>query len=484
MTVSAPSPRPSTPRHRTTVATAVLLVANFTLAIDFSILNVALPHIGAELRIPTSQLQWIATAFAVSAAGLTLLFGRAADLFGRRRLLLLGLTVLGAGSLLGGLAASFELLLVARVAQGLATAAVTPAALSLLTAIYEEGPRRSRILGVNGALMAAGFTAGAVLGGVLTGAVSWRSTFFLNVVVAAVALCLAPWAIRELRAERRPRLDVWGAAFVTSGLMALVLGVTNAGERGWGDPWAWGPLAVAVALIAGLVIVEAHVPEPLLTLSLLRRRPVIWGNVAGIIAFATETSLVFLITLYLQDVLRFNAVSAGLALAVLGLGTVLGGFAAPLVIKRWGSTSAIVTGLAVQAAATMPLMVLGAAELWAIPLLLLAFAGGVANLVAIVGFTVTATSGVVEHEQGLATGLLTMSQQIGIALGTPIMSAIVASSFARGLLPSLTTAMTVNGLIAGLSAVALAVLLGRRPSPALRPSAPSTRPERVERGSM
>ncbi|MFJ2599012.1 MFS transporter, partial [Streptomyces erythrochromogenes] len=161
----------------------VLLVAQFMLAVDFSILNVALPVIGDGLGFSLSNLQWIATSFALCAAGFTLLFGRVADLFGRRRLFLVGLAVLGLSSLVGGLATSPEMLIAARVFQGLATAAVTPAGLSLLTTSFPEGPLRQKALGLNGALMSAGFTTGAILGGVLTDLLSWRWAFFINVPV-------------------------------------------------------------------------------------------------------------------------------------------------------------------------------------------------------------------------------------------------------------------------------------------------------------
>ncbi|WP_237545932.1 MFS transporter, partial [Streptomyces sp. SID1046] len=177
----------------------VLLVAQFMLAVDFSILNVALPVIGDGLGFSLSNLQWIATSFALCAAGFTLLFGRVADLFGRRRLFLVGLAVLGLSSLAGGLATSPEMLIAARVFQGLATAAVTPAGLSLLTTSFPEGPLRQKALGLNGALMSAGFTTGAILGGVLTDLLSWRWAFFINVPVALAVLFIAPTVIKESR---------------------------------------------------------------------------------------------------------------------------------------------------------------------------------------------------------------------------------------------------------------------------------------------
>lgn len=177
----------------------VLLTASFTLAVDFSILNVALPAIGSDVGFSLQNLQWVATSFALCAAGFTLLFGRVADLFGRRRLFLLGMVVLGVSSLVGGLATTPDVLIAARVAQGIATAMVTPAALSLLTTAFPEGPRRARALGLNGALMAAGFTTGAILGGLLTDLLSWRWAFYINVAVAVFVLAIAPAVLTESR---------------------------------------------------------------------------------------------------------------------------------------------------------------------------------------------------------------------------------------------------------------------------------------------
>ncbi|MGX6449790.1 MFS transporter, partial [Patulibacter sp. S7RM1-6] len=205
-----PADRPG-PGARHRLAPAVLLTASFTLAVDFSILNVALPTVGADVGFALADLQWIVTAFALCSAGFTLLFGRVADLVGRRRTFLLGMALLGAASLAGGVASAPAVLLLARAAQGLATAIVLPSALALLTTAVPEGPERERVLGLNGALMAAGFTVGAVAGGVLTDLLSWRWAFFVNVAVAAAVLAVGPAVLDEGRPERRPRLDVPGA---------------------------------------------------------------------------------------------------------------------------------------------------------------------------------------------------------------------------------------------------------------------------------
>ncbi|MFD6447444.1 MFS transporter [Promicromonospora sp. NPDC060204] len=459
--------RRSTPGSRFTaaerLALAVLLTANFTLAVDFSILNVALPRIGHDLGFATAELQWIVTSFALCAAGFTLFFGRVADLFGRRRLFLIGIVVLGLSSLLGGFAQDPATLIGARVAQGLATAMVTPAALSLLATMFAEGPARDRALGLNGALMAAGFTTGAVLGGVLTGTTSWRWAFFVNVVVAIAVLVIAPLVLRERPAGHRPRLDAPGALLVTLALLSLVYGISSAGQVGWSDPAAWGPLVGAVALLGLFWVVEHRVPSPLVAPHLLRRGNVAWGNAAGLLAFATETSLVFLLTIYLQDLLGFDSVTAGLMLAVLGVGTVVGGLLAPRLIGRTGAKRVIVLGFLVQAAATAPLAFVDRSHAWVVPLLLLTFVGGVANLVAIVGYTVASTAGVPTASQGLATGLVSMSQQVGITLGTPVMSAVVASRLDTGLLDGLLDgvrlAVGANAAVCLIAALVLAAAL-------------------------
>lgn len=448
---------------RERVALLVLLTASFTLAVDFSILNVALPRIGRDVGFGLGDLQWIATSFAVCAAGFTLLFGRCADLFGRRRQFLLGIALLGVASLVGGFADEPWLLIVARVAQGLATAAVTPAALSLLTTSFPEGPRRDRALGLNGALMAAGFTTGAVLGGLLTDLISWRWAFFVNVIVAIMVLAVGPVVLKETDAERRPRLDVPGAVTVTLALLAGVYGLTQAGEHSWGDARSWGALLFAAVMILAFLVTERVVSEPLVPLGVLLRRTTGWGNLAGIVAFATETSVVFLLTLYLQNVRGYTPLQAGLTFAVLGAGTVLGGVVAPRIIGRVGGKRAIVAGLLVQGAATLPLAFLGGSSGSLIVLLVATFVGGVANLVAIVGFMVTATSGLPDTEQGLATGLATMSQQVGITLGTPVMSAIATAagvSAATGqVLDGVTTALGANAAICVVAAVLVAVAL-------------------------
>ncbi|RFU41460.1 MFS transporter [Actinomadura logoneensis] len=461
-----PAARPADAPHRMTgrqrLLLTLLLGAQFMVAVDFSILNVALPEVGAGLGFALADLQWIATAFALAAAGFTLLFGRLADLVGRKRLFVGGMAVLGASSLLGGLATGPEVLLAARVLQGLATAAVTPAGLALLTTAFREGPLRERALGLNGALMSAGFTAGAILGGLLTSLLSWRFAFLVNVPVAALVVALAPRMITESRPAVRPRLDVPGAASVTAGLLLLVFGLTRAGEHGWTAPGTLGPLAAGAVLVVAFWFVEKRAAEPLVPTALLRRRTVIWGNTAGLVAFVTETSLVFLLTLYLQKVLGYSPLATGLAFGVLGLGTVLGGTLGGRVVGRFGTRATLLGGGLAQAAATATLVALGTSHAWIALLLAATFAGGVGNMLMIVAFMVTATSGLPDADQGRATGVATMTQQIGITLGTPVMSAVViASSTAADVLPGIRVAIGVNAALVAAGAVVAAAALKR-----------------------
>ncbi|KOU01880.1 MFS transporter [Streptomyces sp. NRRL F-2295] len=450
------APRTAGPRMtgRQKLVLTLLLGSQFMIAVDFSILNVALPVVGEGLGFSLAHLQWIATSFALAAAGFTLLFGRVADLVGRKNLFVGGMAVLGLSSALGGLATSPEVLLTARVLQGLATAAVTPAGLALLTTAFREGPLRERALGLNGALMSAGFTAGAILGGLLTDLLSWRWAFFVNVPVAALVVALAPSAITDSRPEKRPRLDVPGAVTVTGGLLLLVLGLSQAAETGWTAPVTLAALAAGAALLAAFVSIERRAAAPLVPVHILKRRSVVWGNTAGLIAFATETSLVFLLTLYLQEVLGYSALATGLAFGVLGVGTVVGGRA----VGRFGNRRAIVLGGTVQAGATLTLVALGTSGAWIWLLLAATFVGGVGNMLMIVGFMVTATSGLPDAEQGRATGLATMTQQVGIALGIPVMSAVVtartgAATGPDAVLSGVSTAVLVNAALVLLGAL-------------------------------
>ena len=426
--VSAPAEASSPPfmSGRQKIILILLLGAQFMVSADFSILNVAIPEIGNSLGFELANFQWIATAFALASAGFTLVFGRIADMAGRRRMLLTGMVLLVLASLAGGLATTPALLIAARVAQGLATGIVIPAAMALLTTSFPEGPLRDRALGLNGALLSAGFTAGAVLGGVLTGVVSWRWAFLINVPVGLLIIVVAPLVVSESRAEGRNKLDVPGALTVSLGLVSLVYGISQLGEGGL-SPVGIGSLALAAVLLTAFVLIELRVAAPLAPLRVLSRPSVRFGNLGGLISFTMETSAIFLMTLYLQEVLGYSALSAGLVFAVLGVTSALGGVVAPKLIGRWGKKAALAGGLLVQGLATAALFFVGHDPHGVVLVIVATSIGGFAHMIAIVSYMVTATSGLSDDEQGLATGLTSMTQQVGITIGIPILSAIASS---------------------------------------------------------
>ncbi|MEV8638327.1 MFS transporter [Streptosporangium sp. NPDC051023] len=428
----------------------VLLGAGFMLAVDFSILNVALPWVGAGVGLGPTGLPWITSAYALPAAGLTLLFGRLADLFGRRRLFLSGVVLLTGASLLGGFASNPEMLLTARVLQGLATAMATPAALSLLTSTFVEGAMRDRVLGLNGALLSGGFTVGALVGGTLVSLLSWRAAFFINVPVAVVILLLTPYLISESSVPDRVKLDLPGAVTVTGGLLAVIYAVV---ERN--IPAA----VVGVLLLAAFWVVELRSSAPLAPVRILKRPTVKWGNYAGLVVFTMETAMIFLMTLYLQRVLGFSPLITGLIFGVPGLAAVGAGVIAGRFIGRFGSREVLAAGLSVQALATLPLVFLGTGRVALAVLIPALFVGFFGHVTAIVAYTVTGTSGLANEEQGLATGLTSMTQQVAITVGIPILSSVAATQSVE--LTGIHLALSVNVAVTLVSVVL--VWFGLRP---------------------
>jgi MFS family permease len=431
MMKTANMPARMTGRQRLTVF--LLLGAGFMLSVDFSILNVALPQLGAGVGLEVSALPWVVTAFALPAAGFTLLFGRIADLFGRRRMFLTGIALLAVSSLVGAFATNPAMLLTARAVQGLATAIATPAALSLLVTSFRDEKQRARVLGLNGALLSGGFTVGALAGGTLVGALSWRWAFLVNVPVAVLILVATPFVVPASRAPRGVTLDVPGAVTVTLGLLGFVFGVINR------NPY---PLACGVALLVVFWLVEARATAPLVAVASLARPTVRWGNLAGLIVFSMESGLVYLMTLYLQDVLHLAPLTTGLVFGVPGLASMGAGVLAGRFIGHHGARRVLAAGLLVQAGCTAPLVLLGAANMWLAVLIPALFLGFFGHVTAVVAFMVTATSGLPDAEQGLATGLATLTQQVSITVGIPILGAVAATQ--ATLLSGIHLALVVN----------------------------------------
>ncbi len=402
---------------RQRVIGVLLLGASFMLSVDFSILNIALPVVGHAVGLGIHDLSWVSTAFALPAAGLALLFGRLGDLFGRKGMFLTGLAILAVASLLGGIATNPVLLLGARALQGVAAAATAPAALSLLITSFTDKRLRARMLGLNGALLSGGFTVGALAGGLLVGTLSWRWAFLINVPVAIAILVVAPFVVPASRAPEGVRLDVAGAASVTAGLFAVVFGIT---ER------SLPSLAAGIVLLIAFFWIERRVKAPLVALDLLARRSVRWGNLAVLTIFSMEAGLIFLMTLYLQDVLHFGALTTGLVFGVPGLASIGAGILAGRIVGKRGARRVLLTALAVQGGFTAPLVLLGHASgsLWLlIPAL---FAGFFGHITSVVAATVTATSDVPDSDAGLAAGLVTVSQRVATALGVPVLGGVMA----------------------------------------------------------
>ncbi|XKK37113.1 MFS transporter [Nocardiopsis sp. ARC36] len=470
----AASPTKMNNRQRTVLI--VLLASQFLMAADFSILNVALPRVGVDLGFNTGNLQWITTTFALCAAGCTLVFGRVGDYLGRRRIFIAGMLILAVASVIGGLATSPALLLVARTLQGLATAAVTPAALALLTTTFTEPGLRAKALGLNGVMMSSGFSVGAVMGGVLTDTLSWRWAFFINIPVAVAAVIVVSIVVSESRADERGKIDLPGAVLITSGLFSGVYGITQAAEHGL-DVYSGLAMAAAVVLLGAFWAVESRTKDALVPVRILRRPAVAFSNLSALFIFGGETALIFFTGLYVQNVLGFSALAAGLVLLGIGVGQILGGAIGPRLVEKVPAHTLLGLALAGQGAFMLPMLVMPPTTAWIIPLVATQFVNAVFSMLAMLAFMVIATSAVDTDMQGMATGLATQSQQVGIAIGIPVMSAVFtavigAEAVGSEQLPGIHTAVAVDGLL--LVAVGLLLwLVLRRPETSRADPAPA-----------
>ena len=403
-----------TPQQR--LIAVLLLGTNFMLSVDFSILNIALPEVGRAVGLDLVDFPWVTTAFALPAAGLSLLFGRLGDIYGRRRLFVAGLALLALASLLGGIATGPTLLLGARALQGIATAMTAPAALALLITAFADERQRARVLGLNGTLLSGGFTVGALAGGMLVGVLSWRWAFLINVPFALVILALTPIVVPAGRSPERAQLDVPGAASVTLGLLAVVYGIIE---------WFVPSLIAGAILLALFFWIERRAAAPLVAIEMLARPSVRWGNLAALTIFSMEAGLVFLMTIYLQDVLHFGPLTTGLVFGVPGLASVAAGVVAGRMIARRGARPVLLAALLVQGGFTAPLILLGAEPTWLWLLVPALFVGFLGHITAVVAATVIATSEVADADAGLATGLVTTSQRVAVTVGIPLLGAVM-----------------------------------------------------------
>ena len=431
------------------LALVLLAGAQFIVVLDASIVNVALPSIDSALGFSEENLQWVVNAYVLVFGGFLLLGGRAADLLGRRRVFMFGLVLFGVASLVGGLSESEGTLIAARAVQGLGGAIFSPAALSIITTTFPEGSERNKALGVWGAVAGAGGAVGVLLGGVLTDSLGWEWVFFVNTPVTIAAAALSPLLIDESHAEVEVRhFDALGAVSVTAGLSLLVYGMVEASQNGWGAASTLAVFGVSAALLVFFVLWELRSPAPLVPFRIFRLRNLTAANLTSILIGASLFSMFFFVSLYMQQVLGYSPLKAGLSYLPLSATIILSAGAASQLVTRLGFKPVLIGGMVLVAIGLF--MFAGVSPDGT-------FTGDVlpASLVAAAGLgfsfvpvTIASQSGVDKADAGLASGLINTSQQIGGALGLAVLSTIATTrtedvmEAARGAQSALPNALT------------------------------------------
>src|SRR5687768_9189012 len=439
--------------------------------LDIAIVNVALPSIQTDLGFSQANLQWVISAYALVFGGFLLLGGRTADLLGRRRVFMVGLVMFTIGSLLCGLAWDEASLIGARAIQGLGAATISPAALAILMTTFSEGKERNIALGVWGAVGGFGAAAGVLLGGVLTDALSWEWIFFVNIPIGLAGLALTPLLLGESRDARVKSFDAMGAVLVTGGLMALVYGITEANDFGWGSATTWAIFAGALALLGAFVAWERRHSEPLMRFGILRIRTVLGANVAGFILGTALFAMFLMLTLYMQQVLGYSAMKTGVAyLAVAGTAILWSAVAAQLV-TRVGVKPVLVAGMTTLTAGLVYFTQVSVGGSYLGDLLPGFLLIGIGIGFSFVPISIAALAGVQASEAGLASGLINTSQQIGGALGIAALSTIATSrtedamgsgsALPVALVDGFSSAFLVGAIIAALGIVSALVLIRR-----------------------
>src|SRR5919109_2239333 len=382
------------------LALALLAAAQF-------VVNVALPSIGKDLEFSQENLSWVVNAYVLVFGGFLLLGGRMADLLGRRRLFMIGLVLFALASLAGGLAQSEGWLIAARAVQGLGAALLSPAALSLVTVLFTEGAERNKAMGVWGAVAGSGGAVGVLLGGMLTEWAGWEWVLFVNVPVGIAAAMLAPRLLPESRNGGERHFDIAGAVTVTAGLSLLVYALVDATDAGWGSAQTLGLGAVALALIAAFYAIERRNKAPLVPFpGIFRIRTITGINVSAVLIAAALFSMFFFISLYMQQVLGFSALDAGLAYLPLALGIIVTAGASAGLVTRFGFKPVLVTGLVITAAGLVWFSQVSPGGSYVGDVLFPSLLAAVGLGLAFVSMTVAAVSGVEAHEAGLASGLI------------------------------------------------------------------------------
>jgi len=450
-------PGPSFPRRWP--ALALLSVAQFMLILDVTVVNVALPDIGADLGLGRAALTWVVTAYTLCFGGLMLLGGRLADLAGPRRIVLAGLALFTAASLISGLSTSAAMLIAGRVAQGIGAALLSPAALAAVTRMF-HGAERAKALGVWAALGGTGAAAGVLVGGALTSGPGWQWIFFINVPVGAAVLLALPGLLVNLPGSGRQSLDVLGALLVAGSTAALIYALIGAGDKGWlaGSTLLW--VTVAIAGYALFTLVERRRATPLVDLRLLTRRPVVTGAYLMVVATGLLIAAFFLGSFLLQHQRGHSALATGLLFLPVAIGTGIGAHLASRAVAHAGGRSLAAAGLAL-AAIGLSL----AAPVGPTPLLIIGLSLSAAGLGAtFVAATTTALGLIRPEEAGVASGIINTFHEIGGAVGVAVVSSIAAASLAGGPTSGFTTAFTVTA-VAAVVAAAVTLAIAPREKP-------------------
>ncbi|SFW53048.1 MFS transporter [Amycolatopsis australiensis] len=451
--------------HRLRWSLALLALAQLIFSLDLNIVFVALPEIGADLGFSGQTQQWVVSAYAVFAGGFLLLGGRAADLLGRRRMFVLALTIYAVSSLAGGLAGSPAVIVVARAVQGIGGALLLPSTLSLISTLFEEGPRRNRALAVWGGAGASGLTVGALLGGVLTQAFGWSAVFFVNVplagLVAVAALAVIP---RDEREAGTRRFDLPGALTATGGTTLLVFVLVQGPELGWTAPAVLVAAVFAVALLTAFVVVEVRGADPLMPPRLLRNRSLAAGVAITFVYMATFGALPYFLTVLLQTVHGFSALATGLAFLVPSVAIATGTQLGERLTTRLGPRRALVTGFVLGVAGTAVLAFgfdAGRGYLALVPGLVVS---GVGQGITWTAMWIAAAAGVGAREQGVASGLATTTLNVGNAVGLAVLVAVANGTGAGG--GRAAVLLTAAGMLAGLLLTRAVPRAVREPVPA------------------
>jgi EmrB/QacA subfamily drug resistance transporter len=407
------------------VALALLAAAQFVVILDASIVNVALPSIGRDLEFSQDDLSWVVNSYVLVFGGFLLLGGRMADLLGRRRLFIVGLILFALASLAGGLAQSSGWLISARAVQGLGAALLSPAALSLVTVMFAEGAERNKAMGVWGAVAGSGGAVGVLLGGMLTEWAGWEWVLFVNVPIGIAAAVLAPRLLPESRNGGARHFDIAGAFTITAGLSLLVYAMVDATDAGWASLQTIGLGAISLALIAAFYVIERRSHAPLVPFpGIFRIRTITGINISTVLVAMALFSMFFFISLYMQQVLGYSALKAGVSYLPLAVGIIITATAASNLITRFGFKPVLISGLIITAGGLIWFAQVSPDGNYLGDVLFPSLLAAIGLGLAFVSLTVAAVAGVEPHEAGLASGLINTSQQVGGALGLAILATV------------------------------------------------------------